>query len=386
VLLERGVNETEFHHNRLRLREAGAEVVVVGNTRLDYTGEEHGDLRADVTIDQVDAADFDGVVIPGGLAPEKLRQNPRVLRFVRDLYDRGKVCAAICHGQQVFISAGMLKGRRAVAAWSMVDDLIYTGAEHIADARAVRDGTLVTARFPHDLPQFCQRTLEAFAETEERPLPPGYGERLRGQRFGIVADAATNGTQLFYALYRIEEEGGTALLLGRKAGDVVRLGSPTWEWGERGSTVTIDRALEDMGAVDSHDFPYEEALRAVRASQLDGLIIPGGLATWMLRGHPGLQKLIQEMDAAGKPIAAIERGPKMLLSAGILAGRTVTCSAEMRDDLIAAGVLYRDESVVRDGHLLSCQGTEDMPAWGRAWIKMWDGSSTSTQREESYAH
>ena len=375
VLLERGMNEIEFHHNRLRLREAGAEVVVVGNHALDYAGEDHAHLRADVTVDQVDAADFDGVVIPGGLAPEKLRQNPRVVRFVRDLYDRGKICAGICHGQQVFISAGILKGRRAVAAWSMVDDLIYTGATHVAEARAVRDGTLVTARFPHDLPLFCRLVLEAFAETEERSLPPGYGGRLRGRRFGIVTDAATNATQFFYALYRIQEEGGIASLLGRKAGDTVRLGSPTWEWGEHGPTVTIDLALEDLGAVDSDDFPYEEALLAVRGAQLDGLIVPGGLATWMIRGHPGLKKLVQEMHAAGKPIAPIERGAKVLLSAGILTGQTVTSSAEVRDDLIAAGLCYRDEPIIRDGHLLFCRDTEDLPEWGRAWMKLWQHTS-----------
>ena len=77
VLLERGVNETEFHYSRLRMAEAGAEVVVVGNQQLDYIGENHGATQADSTIDQVQSADFDGVVIPGGLAPEKLRQNPR---------------------------------------------------------------------------------------------------------------------------------------------------------------------------------------------------------------------------------------------------------------------------------------------------------------------
>jgi len=372
VLVERGVNEIEFHHSRLRLREAGAEVVVVGNLALDYTGEDHEHVWADVTIDQIDAAGFDGVVIPGGLGPEKLRQNPHVVRFVHDLYARGKVCAAICHGQQIFISAGILKGRRAVAAWSMVDDLIYTGAAHVAEARAVRDGTLVTARFPHDLPLFCRLVLEAFAETEGRSLPPGYGERLRGRRFGIVTDAATNTAQLFYTRYRIEEEGGTTSLLGRKAGDTVRLGSPTWEWGEHGPTVTIDQGLEDSGAVDSDDFPYEEALRAIRASQLDGLIVPGGLATWMIRGHPGLKKLIREMNAARKPIVAIERGPKVLLSAGILTGQTVTGSAEVRDDLIAAGLCYRDEPVICDGHLLFCRDTEDLPHWGRVWIKMWE--------------
>jgi protease I len=108
VLLERGVNEIEFHYSRLRMREAGAQVVVVGNQQLDYIGENHGRTHADVTINQVNATDFDGVVIPGGLAPEKLRQNPQVVSFVHELYERGKVCAAICHGQQLLISAGLL--------------------------------------------------------------------------------------------------------------------------------------------------------------------------------------------------------------------------------------------------------------------------------------
>ena len=91
----------------------------------------------------------------------------------------------------------------------------------------------------------------------------------------------------------------------------------------------------------------------------------------MVRGHPGLKKLIQELDAAKKPIAAIERGPKILLSAGILSDRTVTCSAEMRDDLVAAGIDVRDEPIVQDGNLLTCQGTEDLPAWGRVWMEDW---------------
>ena len=68
ILLERGVNEVEFHYNRLRMREAGAEVVVVGNHQLDYFGENHGRTQADLTIDQVDAAEFDGVVTAGWIA------------------------------------------------------------------------------------------------------------------------------------------------------------------------------------------------------------------------------------------------------------------------------------------------------------------------------
>ena len=362
VLLEKGINEIEFHYSRMRAREAGAEVVVVGNRALDYTGEAHGEVRAEKTIDQVNAADFDGVIICGGLAPEKLRQNPEVISFVQGVYERGKVCAAICHGQQVLISAGLLKNRKAVAAWSMVDDLIYTGAQHDPSLRAVRDGSIVTARFPGDLPAFFALILEAYSETERRTL-------LEGKTFGIIVDEATNDMQVVYPQYRIQEEGGTPLMIGRRAGTAVRLGNPTWEWAETGGHgVTVQRALEDTGSVDSDDGPYEQELGAVRASQLDGLIVPGGLGSWMIRGHRGLKKLIQEMDAAGKPIAPVGRGPKILLSAGILPGRTLTCGPEMRDDLIASDIDYRDEPVVQDGNLVSCRGTEDLPLWAPIWI------------------
>jgi protease I len=90
----------------------------------------------------------------------------------------------------------------------------------------------------------------------------------------------------------------------------------------------------------------------------------------MIRGHPGLQELIQDVNAAGKPIGAIERGPKLLAGAGVLDGREVTCGPQMRDDIIhaVAGIRYRDEPVVRDGNLLTCQGTEDLPAFMRTLL------------------
>ena len=370
VFLEDGVNEVECHYNRLRLKEGGAEVVVIGNNKLDYTGELFESLSADTKIDDVNSIDFDGVIIPGGLAPEKLRLNPKVVNFVRDIYDRGKVCAAICHGQQVFISAGMLKGKRAVAAWSMVDDLVYSGAKHVSDARAVRDGNIVTGRFIHDLPEFYSLVLKAFSEIEHCDLPEKYGSRLDGKKFGILADDAAYDMHIFYTRGRIQEESGEVIIMGRKEGTVVHLGNDTWEWGDHGYTIKVDRSLLNKGAVDSHDFPYEDELRAIKPSEIDGLIIPGGLATWMVRGHPGLKDLIKEMDSSGKHITTIGRGPKILLSAGILGGRVVTCHPKMRDDLVAAGIKCMDEPVVVDKNILSCRCTEDLPEWGKTFMEV----------------
>ena len=169
--------------------------------------------------------------------------------------------------------------------------------------------------------------------------------------------------QYFYLKYRIQEEGGQAIALGAQEGQMVRLGNPTWEWGEFGLEEKVDRALKNLAPVDSHDFPYEQERRAIHAEELDGLILPGGLGTWMIRGHPGLKELIREMDGAGKVIGSVGRGPKLLMSAGTLSGRRVVAAPEMRDDLLASGVDSPDQPALRDDNLLSCRGTEDLPTF-----------------------
>ena len=116
VLLEQGTNPTEFDCIRLRLREAGARVSVVGLDQHVYELEDHSLGHADLLIEEAAGRGYDGVLIPGGLGPEKLRQHEGVIQLVQDCYRRGKLCAAICHGQQVLISAGLMRGVRATAA------------------------------------------------------------------------------------------------------------------------------------------------------------------------------------------------------------------------------------------------------------------------------
>jgi len=370
VLVEQGTNPQEFHYCRLRLIEAGAKVVVVGNHRLEYELEDHSAVKADVVIEEVKNLPFDGVVIPGGLGPEKLRLNPSIVALVQDCYARGKVCAGICHGQQVLISAGFMQGLHATSAWSMLDDLKAVGAICDPVQRAVRDGNVITAIFPHDLPVFWRLVLMAFAEIEGRALPSGYPSRLSGKRLGIVVDEASDSIQTGYLRYRIEEEGGNALLVGRKAGKSLRLSATPWEWGEFGVRVTTEAALPDPGVITSCDDEAELNSMAVQAKELDGLLLPGGLGTWMIRGHPGLHQIIRKMLATGKFIGAVGRGPKLLLSARVLEGRRVTCAPQMRDDLLYAGINVEDAPLVRDDNLLTARDTEALPSFVKTMLKI----------------
>jgi protease I len=144
-----------------RLREESIGVTVAGLDRAPVTGKKgHGPVEVDATIDEVQEADFDALVIPGGFAPDKLRRSPAVLDLVR-AFDRAvKPVAFICHAGWVPISAGVLKGRRATSVHAIRDDMVNAGVDWVDEA-AVVDGNLISARTPADLGPWMKALLAA---------------------------------------------------------------------------------------------------------------------------------------------------------------------------------------------------------------------------------
>jgi protease I len=115
--------------------------------------ENAGWIKIDRYLDQANVADYDACIFPGGCwNPDALRADTRAQAFVRGMLEAGKPTCAICHGQWVMVSAGILKGRRATAVWNIHPDLANAGAI-VLDEPCVVDGNLITARFPYDLPR-----------------------------------------------------------------------------------------------------------------------------------------------------------------------------------------------------------------------------------------
>lgn len=162
VLAEDLYEDLELWYPALRLREEGAHVVIAGPGGASYTGKHGYPVTADVDVAQVAAHEFDAVVIPGGYAPDRLRRIAPVLTLVKDMFDQGKVVAAICHAAWVPISAGILKGRRLTCFFAIKDDVINAGAEYV-DAEVVRDGQLISSRKPSDLGAFAREIIKALA-------------------------------------------------------------------------------------------------------------------------------------------------------------------------------------------------------------------------------
>jgi protease I len=163
VLVAEGFEDLEYWVTVMRLREEGAEVTAVGPDQEPVHGKNALSAQADARASDVDASELDGVVIPGGWAPDKLRRYPEITGLVREVHEAGKTVGIICHGGLVAISAGIVKGVSATGSLGIKDDLENAGATWV-DKPAFREGNLVWGRVVPDIPAFCRELVAALAE------------------------------------------------------------------------------------------------------------------------------------------------------------------------------------------------------------------------------
>lgn len=163
ILVDDIYEDLELWYPKLRLIEAGADVVVAGpQAGKRYAGKHSYPCVSDAAIAEMRESDFDGLVVPGGFMPDKLRRDPAVLELVRAFDTAGKAIGAICHGGWIPISAGVYRGVRVTGSPGIKDDLINAGAVY-EDAAVVVDRHHVTSRRPDDLPDFCRALIEMLA-------------------------------------------------------------------------------------------------------------------------------------------------------------------------------------------------------------------------------
>lgn len=168
VLATDGFEQSELEQPVEALRKAGAKVEVVSPKDGAIQGWEHHDKGRKVAVDRAlagaRAEDYDGIVLPGGVInPDQLRLEPQAIDFIRGFAKAGKPIAAICHGPWTLINAKAVDGRRMTSWPSLQVDLENAGATWV-DEEVVVDRGLVTSRKPDDLPAFCEKMIEEFAE------------------------------------------------------------------------------------------------------------------------------------------------------------------------------------------------------------------------------
>jgi protease I len=164
VLVEQMYQEMEVWYPIYRLREAGCKVTVVGpEAGHTYPSKLGYPVKSDEAARDVDADDFDLLVIPGGYAPDHMRRCEAMIKLVSAMAEEGKPVAAICHGPWVLCSTQALKGRKVTCFSAIKDDVINAGAKYV-DEEVVRDKNLITSRMPDDLPAFLKAIIQAVKE------------------------------------------------------------------------------------------------------------------------------------------------------------------------------------------------------------------------------
>ena len=167
---------------------------------------------------------------------------------------------------------------------------------------------------------------------------------LSGKRVAVLVEQQYQELEVWYPVYRLREAGCVVTLVGPEAGKTYpsKLGYP---------------AKADAAAAD------------VSAADFDAVVIPGGFAPDYIRRHEPMLKLVRDLAAAGKPVAAICHGPWVLCSTGVLKGKSATCFHSIKDDVVNAGARYVDREVVVDGNVITSRQPDDLPAFVAALMK-----------------
>ena len=178
-----GFEQSELEQPWNEIKNAGADVELLSVHKGSIQGMRHFDkgelFEVDELVAESDAADYDGLVLPGGVAnPDTLRMNQPAIEFIRDFFAQDKPVAAICHGPWTLVEADVVRGRTVTSWPSLKTDIRNAGGQWV-DEEVHVDRGLVTSRKPADLPAFCAKAIEEFAEG--RHLGPR-GAQQRTQR------------------------------------------------------------------------------------------------------------------------------------------------------------------------------------------------------------
>ena len=172
IVTENGFEEVELTSPKEAMEKEGATVHIVSPQKekvKSWDSKDWGkEFTVDKPLDEADSAEYDAIVIPGGVInPDHLRRSSKAVDFIKSFFEQGKPVASICHGPQVLIETGKLKGRNVTSFFSIKTDLINAGANW-SDQECVVDQGLVTSRNPDDLPAFNKKLIEEIQEGKHK--------------------------------------------------------------------------------------------------------------------------------------------------------------------------------------------------------------------------
>ncbi|KAG1361131.1 protein DJ-1 [Cocos nucifera] len=266
-----------------------------------YSESRGHNFTLNATFDEIDVSKYDGLVIPGGRAPEYLAMNESVLDVVSKFSDTGKAIASICHGQLILAAAGLVKGRKCTAYPPVKPVLVAAGGDWVEPetmAKCVADGKLITGATYEGHPEFISFFVKALGGTitgADKKILFLCGDYMEDYEIMVP----------FQSLQSL--------------GCVVDAVCPNKGAGEKCPTAIHDfEGDQTYSEKPGHDFTLTASFEGLDASSYDALVIPGGRAPEYLALNDKVIALVKEFIAHGKPVASICHGQQILSAAGVL--------------------------------------------------------------------
>mmetsp|Transcript_19912 Transcript_19912/g.66325 ORF Transcript_19912/g.66325 Transcript_19912/m.66325 type:complete len:392 (-) Transcript_19912:146-1321(-) len=309
-------------------------------------------------FDGVSHDKYDGLVIPGGRAPEYLALNEKVISLVKDFASSKKLIASICHGQQILTAADVIKGKKCTAYPAVGPQCKAAGADFVEANPidlAVTDGNLVTAAAWPGHPKFVSQIVSQLKLTVSG---------ASGKKILVLCGDYMEDYEVMVPFQALLSYGFTvhAVCPGKKSGDVCRTAVHDFEGDQTYS--------EKPG----HNFALNADFEQVKAEEYDGLVIPGGRAPEYLALDDKVIKLVQDFASSKKPIASICHGQQILAAAGVLSGKKCTAYPAVGPACKLAGAQWVDANpidlAVTDGHLVTAAAWPGHPEFIKEFVKV----------------
>ncbi|KAK2999399.1 hypothetical protein RJ639_022672 [Escallonia herrerae] len=292
------------------------------------------------TFDEIEASKYDGLVIPGGRAPEYLAMNESVLKLVNKFSNPGKPIASICHGQLILAAAGAIKGRKCTAYPALKPVAVAAGAHWIEAetmASCTVDGNLVTGATYNGHPEYIRLFIKALGGTvtgSDKRILFLCGDYMEDYEVAVP----------FQSLQALECH-VDAVCPNKRAGDKCATAVHDFEGDQTYS--------EKPG----HDFTLTANFEGLDTSSYDALVIPGGRAPEYLALDETVMKLVKEFMEAGKPVASICHGQQILSAAGVLKGKKCTAYPAVKLNVVLSGGTWLEPEPIdrcfTDGNLVT---------------------------------
>lgn len=306
-----------------------------------YSESRGHNFTLNATFSETDPSKYDGLILPGGRAPEYLAMNESVINIVRNFHDNNKPIASICHGQLILAAANVVKGRTCTAYPPVKPVLIAAGSHWVEpdtqSARCVADGNIITGPTYAEHPEFLGMFVKALGG-----VVTGSDKRI----LFLCGD--------FMEDYEIMVPYQSLQALGCTVDAIC----PKKSAGEKCATAVHDfEGDQTYSEKPGHDFTLNASFDDVDTAKYDALVIPGGRAPEYLALNERVLGLVKEFMDGGKPVASICHGQQILAAAGVLKGKKCTAYPAVKLNVVLGGATWLEPDPIdrcfTDGNLVT---------------------------------